>query len=1064
MLSSNTFWLLVAPALVSALPNAAVTSCLSSSNVPQVLTTDSKYSLVVKPFNLRLPFTPVAIAMPSTTAQVQAAVACGASLNVTVTPRSGGHSYASHGLGGENGHLMVDMKLFKNVTVDSATGIATVGVGGRLGNIAQSVYSQGQRAFSHGTCPGVGVGGHVVGGGYGYSSHTKGLALDNLVQATIVLANSSIVNASLTENPDLFWATMLTSHPNSHPWRRRSYGIITQYKFQTYAAPTSNVVFQYNLGSDGGSMKTAHAAFQDYANSTAMPAEMNARIFISPGGVQLEGVYIGSQSAFQSAIQPLLNKVGNPSGQVSTKGYIDALSNYAYMSLTTPLDYDIFSKSLMTVWLTDEALTNFWSYYQNTARSTNRDWYLIIDAHGGPTSAISKVAPNATSYAHRNALLKYEFYDRVNSGSYPSNGFGFLNGWVAAITDTMKTTTFGMYINYADPSLSATQAQNAYWLNHLSTLATIKKEVDPKNLFSNPQAIGLNEVVVRGRTRSLDIVSEEASSPYFTDNAAAVARRYRSIQSLKFSLETKEKHGRTGTRGLPITQSSHKATRHLIPRAEKLPRPSALDMKQGNTKPMQGYKKLQMSANVAKSEGYNYIWIDTCCIDKSSSTELSEAINSMFQWYKDSAICYAFLSDVDKNDGTKISQSRWFTRGWTLKELKAPGEIIFFASDWEPLGSKSDFRVQRIIEKRTRIPKSILQREHLTTVAAARRMSWAATRVTTRPEDIAYCLVGIFDGNMPLLYGEGKVKAFTRLQEEFLRISDDESIFAWQTTEVEAKNKPHWGILATDLVFFEQMSGTMRHTGIRIEPSLAPFHLDESQTIYLGFLNSTRLISNLPTLYAIILQRVSDIEEEFTRVSPDLLVEMSGGNLWNIPLKSLIQSFRDRYDRMGYKRKRRRRGPEPCAGLNISEPDPRVIFVRSNLQEANTMRGVLIHCTQNNLKADSARSPQAHVIKSFGSRFRNISFKGETKGRLISEELNSIHRVKFASFSPSSILDEFGASNLQHMHRKALCWLKINIVQSGLWPDPYSFIATEPDDNEDAIRVLLSRFGTGGGN
>jgi hypothetical protein len=146
--------LLAGPLAVAAAPFADINSCLTSANVPQILKSDSKWGQTIKPFNLRLPFTPIAVAYPTTVAQVQAAVSCAASLGITVSPKSGGHSYASHGLGGEDGHLMIDLRQFRDVKVDSATGIATVGVGARLGNVATSLYSQGQRAFSHGTCPG----------------------------------------------------------------------------------------------------------------------------------------------------------------------------------------------------------------------------------------------------------------------------------------------------------------------------------------------------------------------------------------------------------------------------------------------------------------------------------------------------------------------------------------------------------------------------------------------------------------------------------------------------------------------------------------------------------------------------------------------------------------------------------------------------------------------------------------------------------------------------------------------------------------------------------------------
>jgi len=131
-----------------------IINCLNSASVPQALPNSTAFTQSIAPFNLRLQFTPVAVAIPTTVAQVQAAVVCGASLGITVSPKSGGHSYASHGLGGEDGHLMVDMKYFNTVSLDNSTGIATIGPGARLGNVAQALYTQGQAALSHGTCPG----------------------------------------------------------------------------------------------------------------------------------------------------------------------------------------------------------------------------------------------------------------------------------------------------------------------------------------------------------------------------------------------------------------------------------------------------------------------------------------------------------------------------------------------------------------------------------------------------------------------------------------------------------------------------------------------------------------------------------------------------------------------------------------------------------------------------------------------------------------------------------------------------------------------------------------------
>jgi hypothetical protein len=206
-----------------------------------------------------------------------------------------------------------------------------------------------------------------------------------------------------------------------------------------------------------------------------------------------------------------------------------------------------------------------------------------------------------------------------------------------------------------------------------------------------------------------------------------------------------------------------------------------------------GYAKLRDSCHQAVRDKFKWIWIDTCCIDKESSAELSEAINSMFRWYKEAKVCYAYLSDVpddadvDRKKGS-FYRSRWFTRGWTLQELLAPSVVYFFTSGWKRLGSKTLLRSQ--ISEITKIGETFLTgEESIWNAAIAKRMSWAGNRKTTRTEDQAYCLLGLFDVNMPLLYGEGK-KAFLRLQEEIIRSSTDQTIFAWGFHPARADKGP----------------------------------------------------------------------------------------------------------------------------------------------------------------------------------------------------------------------------------------------------------------------------------
>lgn len=202
------------------------------------------------------------------------------------------------------------------------------------------------------------------------------------------------------------------------------------------------------------------------------------------------------------------------------------------------------------------------------------------------------------------------------------------------------------------------------------------------------------------------------------------------------------------------------------------------EYRKGLKKETSGYAKIRRFCAQALEHGLSYVWIDTACIDKRSSAELSEAINSMFDLYRRASICYAYLSDVGLREDWAASQ--WWQRGWTLQELIAPADVVFLDRDWRHIGTKRGMAAH--IEAITTIPQSVLlsgeyrMYRHWT---VAQKMSWAAGRRTTRVEDTAYCLLGIFHINMPLLYGEG-TKAFQRLQLEILQKYSDESIFAWK--------------------------------------------------------------------------------------------------------------------------------------------------------------------------------------------------------------------------------------------------------------------------------------------
>ncbi|KAH6653263.1 heterokaryon incompatibility protein-domain-containing protein, partial [Truncatella angustata] len=195
-----------------------------------------------------------------------------------------------------------------------------------------------------------------------------------------------------------------------------------------------------------------------------------------------------------------------------------------------------------------------------------------------------------------------------------------------------------------------------------------------------------------------------------------------------------------------------------------------------------GFKKITGCQRLTRELGLDWFWIDTCCIDKTSSAELSEAVNSMYQWYQRSRKCFAFLSDVSWEDGpvsknSSFRRSRWFTRGWTLQELLAPTFLEFYDQAWVSLGFRDSQRLTGIIKEITGIGGEILGASFKDQPAAT-IFSWASRRKTSRQEDMTYCLLGLLNITMPLLYGEGN-RAFARLQEERLKQRHDQTLLAW---------------------------------------------------------------------------------------------------------------------------------------------------------------------------------------------------------------------------------------------------------------------------------------------
>jgi len=313
------------------------------------------------------------------------------------------------------------------------------------------------------------------------------------------------------------------------------------------------------------------------------------------------------------------------------------------------------------------------------------------------------------------------------------------------------------------------------------------------------------------------------------------------------------------------------------------------ELQNGTGKCKAGYQKIKNCCEQAARDGFRFAWIDTCCIDKTSSAELSEAINSMYQWYKDSRICYAYLEDVDGvQDGAQFSpmlgMAKWFTRGWTLQELIAPSVVEFYSKDWTEIGTK--LSLAEIISSITGIPPTALQDDDVSRFNFAEKMSWASRRSTTREEDKAYCLMGLFNINMPLLYGEGS-RAFIRLQEEILKKSEDYTMFAWadmgsfatsgllasSTSAFDPKSYPYSDFRS--ITEFQDIAGQapiMSSRGVHITLPVQERYDPETGPYYIAHIASLR--SN-GRLVCILLEKIDGKASRVERCDPASLVLMA---------------------------------------------------------------------------------------------------------------------------------------------------------------------------------------------
>lgn len=460
-------------------------SCLKSKGYHPETMSDPDYSTDSAAFNQRLTFKPIALVYPQSSQNVSEMVHCAAANGVKVTARSGGHSYAAYGLGGQDGNLIVDLRNMTEIDL-RRDGTVVSGAGNRLGALATGIWNKGRRALPHGTCPYVGSGGHTSFGGFGLSSRTYGLLLDHVTSAEVVLANGTIITANDKQNTDVFWAIR-----GSGP----SFGIVTSWTYQTIPAQDSigfTVTWQRNLTQS--EFVTIYSAYQNFSQTAPRELGFDGDILGglgAPINITFLGFWYGKPSALNHTIAPFLDKL--PLGynfSAKTYNWIDGLiflSGSGSLDTSKPDSNDtFFVKSLQTKGPhTQKALESFAEFLYSQGVNADTNWFIGFDLYGA-NSKISSVPRDATAYANRDAFITYQFYASSGNKTFPSDGISF----VTDMFNSLEPNPQAAYPNYVDPTLTPAQWKAQYYGKNYDRLLKIKKSVDPYNVFDYPQAIG----------------------------------------------------------------------------------------------------------------------------------------------------------------------------------------------------------------------------------------------------------------------------------------------------------------------------------------------------------------------------------------------------------------------------------------------------------------------------------------------------------------------------------------------------------------------------------------------
>jgi hypothetical protein len=452
---------------------------------------DSTYSSVKLTENPRWDSAqPLAVLSAASAADVAAALAFTRKYGVPVALRSGGHSYPGYSAGGAPGtavrpSLVVDTRRLNSITFGAKNNV-TIGAGVSLAEVYSALGARGV-AIAGGSCATVGIAGLTLGGGVGVLVRNYGLTIDSLTGVEIVTADGRTRTATATENPDLFWACR--GGGGGH------LGIVTSLSFVTHTAPT---VTMFSLGWHFASAERVVAAWQNWAPTAdrrlwSTLKLLNGPKYVNGPGLFVSGTWLGSASQLAAQLAPFLAAAGAPTSNLSgTHTYADAMARYAGCSTipvaqcnTGPggkLQRESFGASTHMAY-TKAGSRGIQQIIDNVTQAKALpsiiEAGISMDALGG---AVADVAPGATAFPHRKALMSVQYTATFANGANPAPFDSYVRGFRSAMVPTWGQ---GAYVNYADASLADPAA--SYFAGNAKRLTAVREAYDPTGVFSQPQ-------------------------------------------------------------------------------------------------------------------------------------------------------------------------------------------------------------------------------------------------------------------------------------------------------------------------------------------------------------------------------------------------------------------------------------------------------------------------------------------------------------------------------------------------------------------------------------------------